>query len=831
MGRHLRSLLAVSACVALAPAAPAHAPHDIVSELALSPAFVTDRTVLIAVTLTDNNLIGVSRDAGRSFTFVGTPAAAPGPRGFAFSPDFALDGTAFAANPVNGVWRTLDGGLSWHGASAGLGTLAVQGVACSPDFANDRFVLAATGAGLWASHDAGDTWQPSSAGLLESSLRRVALVRDGQGVVTAFAIGKVLHRSTDLGRSWVPLGSFPQPVESLAVSPHFDLDQRVAVSFGRFGLGVAHSSNGGASFQSKNDGLTDLFVEELAIADDGTLFAVTDTAGCFRADSLQTPWTLHVEGFEMLSDLTAVHHTEVVPSPGFSTDGTVFVGAFEGLYRSLDRADSFRQMDVYSQRLNRRFVLAPGVPAEGELLAGNYGGGVFHLRRGPPSAGAPLAGNPGPGATGTALAKPGPASPSPPSLPAAPPSPYAWDARANGLSAPWSSVLAASPGAAGQRTLLYGYTGLWHSEDEGLTWSDAHKPAAVQVVRAVGFSPDWARDRTAFLGTGQTGVYRTSDGCASWEPVASLPFNVAATAIRLSPDWAADGTAFIASRNLGIWRTTDHGATWAPCNAGLGGTAVKSLAMSPAFAQDGTLFAGLLSGGIYASTDGGDSWHPAAAGLPPASSHVESLVLSPGFPADPTLFAALQDHGVWRSTDAGASWQPCGGGLPGPPAELAVSPTFAADRTVVVGTFGGTMVSRDAGATWQPLPGWVRVDDLHQSVHLSGDWEATGSADNVGAAFSSTSAPGDAMELEFEGRHVSWWARTGPDGALAEVSLDGGPPVTVDTRTPEVQAQVELFTHDFGSVGWHVIRVSHAGSSLPGGGRATLRSDGFEHGW
>lgn len=834
MGPSLRLALALSACAALAPQAAAHSPHDVVTELALSPGFATDRTLFIAVTLTDNLLVGVSRDAGRSFRLVGTPLAAPDVRGFAFSPDFTRDGTAFAANPKSGVWRTQDGGLSWQPASAGLGSLAVQGVACSPDFATDRRVLAATTAGAWVSHDGGDTWSPASAGLAESALRRVAIVRDGQGGLTAYAVGKVLHRSTDLGQSWVPLGTFAQPVESLALSPQFAADARLAVSFGRQGLGVALSSDAGDSFQFKNDGLSDLFVEEVAIADDGTLFAVTDTAGCFRADSPAAPWTLQVQGFEALSDLTAVHHTEVVPAPDFARDGTLFVGAFEGLYRSTDRAESFRQLDVYSQRLNRRFVSAPGQPAESGLLLGNYGGGVFRYARellpdGPPTGGAAGGTATGSVAAGAALSKP--PSGAPPAAPPSQPAPWTWESRANGISAPWSSVLAASPGPPGGRTLLYGYNGLVQSTDEGLDWTSANKPAAVQVVRAAGFSPDWARDRTAFLGSGMTGCYRTQDACQSWQLVSGLPFTMATTAIRVSPGWVADGTVFFASRNFGVWRSTDRGETWVACNDGLSSTKVKALEMSPGFGSDGTLVAGLIDGGLFVSTDAGASWQAAVAGLPPGTSHVESLALSPGFPGDGTLFAALQDHGVWRSSDGAATWQPCGGGLPGPPVELAVSPAFATDRTVLVGTFGGTMVSRDAGLTWEPLPGWVRVDDLHPSVAASGAWDTVASGANLAAAWSETSQPGDFTELEFEGRHVSWWGRSGPDGALAQFSLDGGPPLVVDTRSDAVQEQVELFTHDFGAVGWHVLRVTHGGSSLRGGGAAVLRSDGFEHGW
>src|SRR4030095_5421059 len=79
--------------------------------------------------------------------------------------------------------------------------------------------------------------------------------------------------------------------------------------------------------------------------------------------------------------------------------------------------------------------------------------------------------------------------------------PFAWDVRSTGLTGPWSSVLAASPGALGAGALVWGYSELFKSTDEALHWESANEPPGVGVVRALAFSPDFEHDGTIFIGS------------------------------------------------------------------------------------------------------------------------------------------------------------------------------------------------------------------------------------------------------------------------------------------------------------------------------------------
>ncbi|HTE04971.1 MAG TPA: hypothetical protein VK824_02160, partial [Planctomycetota bacterium] len=467
ISRHaaLQPLLALLA--ALAPAAAAHAPHDVVTEAAISPTFAQDHTLLAAFTFTDHLLVGRSVDGGASWQKYGLPMLAHDVTGFAFSPQFAQDGIAFAATGGGGVWRTKNAGLDWKPALGGLPSLTVLGVAVSPDFATDGVVLAATEGGCARSTDGGRSWTTITAGLAETTLHVVVFAPDSADDV--IIAGKVVQTSSDRGLTWTSHAAFPDPVETLAVSRHYGADGTAMLAFGRFGNGTRLTTNGCLSFAASDAGLSDAFVIELAVADDGTTFAATKTAGCFRAAAPGAPWELAINGFEELSDQTSNHNTEALVSPDFGRDRTAFIGAFEGLYITTDGGDSWRECNIYSQMLNRHVFFSPDYAHDRTIFCGNYGGGVYEYTDlpapgapggpgspagslAPPSGGAPVLGPPAGGLPGTDRGSAQIDAHDP--LPQVP----RWHGRSNNIAALFSDALALSPAFASDRTMFYGYT-------------------------------------------------------------------------------------------------------------------------------------------------------------------------------------------------------------------------------------------------------------------------------------------------------------------------------------------------------------------------------------
>jgi len=109
-----------------------------------------------------------------------------------------------------GILRSLDGGVSWRALIEGLDAGRIVGL--SPDPRDpERLVVSTEGGGVRRSENDGATWTPARAGLAD---RRVGpLARDPFAPSTLYAVtGKgrfvldQVHRSTDAGATWEPLG-------------------------------------------------------------------------------------------------------------------------------------------------------------------------------------------------------------------------------------------------------------------------------------------------------------------------------------------------------------------------------------------------------------------------------------------------------------------------------------------------------------------------------------------------------------------------------------------------------------------------------------------------
>lgn len=132
------------------------------------------------------------------------------------SPNFVNDETLLAINEQR-LCRSTDGGKTWHHLRGGLPSLPIYPLrltaAFSPDYANDNTIWAGAyigdshGEGVWQSTDGGDTWQCSSSGLLDLRVYRLFPSPNFKNDRTLLAYargrnGNVLYRSTNGSASW-----------------------------------------------------------------------------------------------------------------------------------------------------------------------------------------------------------------------------------------------------------------------------------------------------------------------------------------------------------------------------------------------------------------------------------------------------------------------------------------------------------------------------------------------------------------------------------------------------------------------------------------------------
>ncbi len=272
-----------------------------------------------------------------------------------------------------------------------------------------------------------------------------------------------------------------------------------------------------------------------------------------------------------------------------------------------------------------------------------------------------------------------------------------------------------SPNYARDRTAyLYTTSGLQVSTDTGITWqSVSWSPASCTGLFQIVASPDFSNDGTIFVGTGP--VCRSTDAGRSWTSI-TLPESGQAI-LALSPAFANNQTILMIVGNH-LYKSTNGGLQWGvprnlpfSTNAGLQPNAVNwswaadGLRLSPNYVTDRTIFVTRYGGGLYRSTDDGVTWQRLATGLQP---YVTDLEVSPGFPGDPTLYLSIANDGLFRSDDGGVTWvakNPTRADCLG----VKLSPAFPTDKTLFVSerctSGGGAFRSEDRGDTWVNISG------------------------------------------------------------------------------------------------------------------------------
>ncbi len=233
---------------------------------------------------------------------------------------------------------------------------------------------------------------------------------------------------------------------------------------------------------------------------------------------------------------------------------------------------------------------------------------------------------------------------------------------------------------------------------------------AGKPILRLAVSPVFASDHTLLAGT-LDGVWLSTDGGMNFS-LSDGFYPLAVNALSAEPGYAGDsdpsagsGQDLFAASNLGVWRRAS--GVWRPTGPGMIGVlaaGILDVAVSPAYAADGILFASRVSGvsiggSLYKSSDRGNSWQ-----LKKNAAYVAQVLPSPAFAADQRVFM-LADSRVHYSTDGGETWDfsPYWLTYPNAAYKFALSPTFAADQTVIA---AGNHLHRstDAGLTWQIAP-------------------------------------------------------------------------------------------------------------------------------
>jgi photosystem II stability/assembly factor-like uncharacterized protein len=227
-----------------------------------------------------------------------------------------------------------------------------------------------------------------------------------------------------------------------------------------------------------------------------------------------------------------------------------------------------------------------------------------------------------------------------------------------------------------------GPSGVWKSENAGVTWSPVFQKEATVSVGDVTIAP--SHQDIVWVGTGEAtcrnsvtigdGVYKSTDAGKTWANM-GLAETRHISRIIINPGdpnivyVAAMGHLWGPNAERGIYKTTDGGKNWRKVlyvdeNTGFADLvmdASDSLVLLAAAYEYRRLPYDFTSGGpgsgIFKTTDGGETWTRLTKDLPGGILGRIGLAVSRSTPGVIYALIESKDGGIWRSEDRGESWK------------------------------------------------------------------------------------------------------------------------------------------------------------------------------
>jgi photosystem II stability/assembly factor-like uncharacterized protein len=592
--------------------------------------------------------------------------------------------TVYAGTWGSGVYRSIDGGITWVWQSQGLANQYINSIAVDPH--NARIAYAGTYTGkVYKTVNGGESWFQSSTNIQDQAIV-YSIVIDPVNSDKVF-IGTrgisnngrppwngVLYRSTDEGNSWVPVltnvGGSSQEDWAYAVTLH-----------------------------PKNPSL---------------IYAATHEHGIYRSKNSGKTWEVVNNGID--DGITTMSTRGIVVNPNSSeTSPIVYTGVWKhkGVFRSRDGGDSWFQTDhdwtetqIYSMSIN---------PKNSNILyAATFSGGVLKTSNGGESW--KISGLGDYEITVTAI------DPQNPQLVYAGTMRHGlykshdtgetWNRSQKGLHATNISAVLISPDNALQYYAGLIDEGVKQSSDGGQNWERLGSDLSEFEILGLVMPPN--RPQLLFALTDNGGLYRCNLAGNCWEKISinfpqttqvafdsGHPFSQptlldedtqtpaaetgtpALLAISFSPNMPK--IAYLATAGAGVYQSMDGGGTWQA--AGLANRKIVSVAVNP---TDYLHVFAASESQVWGSADGGKSWIDT--GL--AEVHIYALAVDPS-----GKFYAGTNNGVYQYTTVG--WTHLG--LAGIQVTTLLTHPIESGW-VYAGTTDGLRIIRGLGAVWEYGP-------------------------------------------------------------------------------------------------------------------------------
>jgi len=298
--------------------------------------------------------------------------------GFLFLATTILSAAFLAAGPSQaavGSWSSNGPLLAPMYSSSIQGEVRCLGL--FPDFANTPKIFAGSDLGyLYISADGGGSWEVLDMNSLGSwgarYMEAIAVASDNQTVFVCSWGGNKIFKSTDGGSSWT--GIVNLQCLSCSLSPNFVNDPTIFVT-GNFG--VMRSTDGGAIWATKTNGLKSWYYEAIALSPnysaDKTVF-VAGPPGIYKSTDGGETWICKNGSLPSTPQNYDANHTlmpsvgSVVVSPNYPQDRTLFISVgMNGIYKSTDGGDSWTCVTTLVKG-SRKMVISPNYANDGTVM-------------------------------------------------------------------------------------------------------------------------------------------------------------------------------------------------------------------------------------------------------------------------------------------------------------------------------------------------------------------------------------------------------------------------------------------------------------------------------
>jgi photosystem II stability/assembly factor-like uncharacterized protein len=268
----------------------------------------------------------------------------------------APNGDVFAGCWENGgILKSTDNGDSWSYSYPQ--TVQIRSASTIHFDDNGDIYFPTYGQGILKSVDNGDTWIELSEGLGYKYLRAIAENLSG----SLFTGGDyALYKSHSSGSNWYSVGLSVCSVKKIAINSNDEIFAGV--------WGVNRSLDRGQSWETINNGLSNLEVKEITIKNDGTIFLGCGINGpcIFRSTDNGNSWTA-IENEIQRHDVEAI---------AVDISGNVYAGNYYGVYKSSNNGDNWVNIGGAAGAKELCFN------SIGDLFLASWGGGFWKLPAG-----------------------------------------------------------------------------------------------------------------------------------------------------------------------------------------------------------------------------------------------------------------------------------------------------------------------------------------------------------------------------------------------------------------------------------------------------------------